>query len=172
MRRNSPRTSGSIGAVGILAERISRTKQLEQEGLDVRVVSAGKFKSEGHEALPVTDAEQKALQRRVDAAYTTFVDDIAAGRHVLAATVRAGFGQGRLVDAADARKLHMIDAIARTDVTLARALASPAALTAQLKQRAEQLRARTDRERLDLAHEEIAAHRARLHASMQRIALR
>lgn len=164
--------SGSVGAIGILTERVSIARHLEEEGIDVTVVSAGKFKSEGHEATPITDAEQKALQRRVDAAYATFVDDIAAGRHIPASEVRGGYGQGRIVDAKDALALHMIDRLATVEDTIARTIAAPATLTAMMTTRVEQLRARTDHARVDDASAEIASHRARLQASMRRVALR
>jgi signal peptide peptidase SppA len=135
--------SASVGAIGILAERVSVTRQLEQEGVDVHVISAGKFKGEGHPATPMTDAEGASLQRRVDAAYSRFIDDVSAGRHVPPTTVRDGYGQGRLVETTDAARLGMIDRIAETDETLARTLASPATMTARLTARVEQLQALT-----------------------------
>lgn len=181
--------SASVGAIGILTERVSVARQLDQEGIDVHVVSAGRFKSEGHPAIPITDAEAKDLQRRVDQAYAGFVDDVAAGRHVPAGAVRKGYGQGRLVEAADALKLHMIDAVATTDQTIARTIAAPATLTAMMTARLDQLRATTGRDeitayrlriraaaqrtRIDFvpldtaARAEIAAHRQRIHAAMR-----
>jgi signal peptide peptidase SppA len=164
--------SGSVGAIGILTERVSRTKQLARDGVDVTIVSAGKYKGEGHEATPITDAEQQALQRRVDAAYAQFVSDVAAGRHVTAAAVRDGFGEGRVIEAADGLRLGMIDRIAVVEDTLARTIAAPAALTALLTQRADHLRTRTERARRDQARAEIATHRARLQAAAHRSAMR
>ena len=164
--------SGSVGAIGIITERVSVVKQLAADGVDVAVLSAGKFKAEGHPATPMTDAERKAIQSRVDVAYTSFVNDVSAGRHVSAASVRSGFGEGRLVDAPDAFALGMIDRIATLDSTLAGALAQPATLMAMVNARAEQLRASTTREQRDHAQTEIAAHRDRLRAAAQRVALR
>jgi len=164
--------SASVGAIGIVTERVSLARHLEQEGIDVHVISAGKYKHEGHPALPMSEAEGKALQARVDAAKQAFVADIAAGRHVAASSVDHGYGQGRIVEAADARRLGMIDRIATVDDTIARTLAAPAVLTAQMTARSLQGRASTDRARLEQARAEIASHRARLQAARQRIELR
>jgi signal peptide peptidase SppA len=164
--------SGSVGSVGIITERVSLVKQLAQDGVDVTVVSAGKFKSEGHPATAMSDAERQALQRRVDAAYGQFVADISAGRHVSAASVRSGYGEGRLVDAPDALAAGMIDRISTVDDALARLVAAPSTFTAIVHQRAERLKAQIDREQRESMHQEIDRYRVRLRASMDRTALR
>lgn len=160
--------SGSVGGIGILAERVSVARRLEREGVDVTVISAGRHKAEGHEALPITDDERQALQARVDAAYATFVTDIQAGRHVLATTVRNGYGQGRLVEAPDALRLGMIDRVATIEDTVARMRAAPATLTGMMTTRMEQGRASTARAQLDDARAEITSHRARIYAAVHR----
>jgi signal peptide peptidase SppA len=164
--------SASVGAIGIITERVSLVKQLAADGVDVTVVSAGKFKSEGHPATAMSDAERQALQRRVDAAYGQFVADISAGRHVDVSTVRSGYGEGRLVDAPDALAAGMIDRISTMDDALARLVAAPSTFTALAHQRAERLKAQTDREQRESMHQELDRYRARLRASMDRTALR
>ena len=156
--------SASVGAIGVITERVSLVKHLAQEGIDVTVVSAGRFKAEGHAATPMTGAEQQAIQRRVDGAYAWMVEDIAAGRSVPAATVRSGYGEGRLVEASDARGLGMIDRVATIDETIARTLASPTAFTAAMTARVEAACSRFERERREAACAEIARHRARIQA--------
>jgi ClpP class serine protease len=54
-----------------------------------------------------------------------FVDRVAAGRNVTSDAVRNGFGEGRMVGAAQAVKLGMADRIATMKDTLARFGAAP-----------------------------------------------
>ncbi len=117
-------TSASVGAIGVYTVRASIARQLQAEGVDVEVISAGKFKSEGNLALPITDAERQAKQARVDEAYGGFVGDVAAGRGVPVSAVRNGFGEGRMVSATRAVQLGLIDAVALVDDTIRRALTS------------------------------------------------
>jgi Peptidase family S49 len=79
--------SSEVGSIGVLTTRVSIDEHLKQQGIAVTVVSAGKFKSEGHEVLPITPAEQAELQRRVDAKAVGLIDrvarrDVAAARSV------------------------------------------------------------------------------------------
>lgn len=90
------------------------------------LVSAGKYKAEGHPFAPLSDEARAALQRRVDECYARFVAAVAAGRGVSDATVREGYGQGRLLGARDALAAGMIDEIATLDDVLGElAMAGP-----------------------------------------------
>lgn len=120
-------TSAVIGAIGVYTVRASIARQLQSQGVDVEVISAGKFKAEGHEELPITPAERQATQTRVDETYEGFVSDVAAGRGVSATAVRGGFGEGRTVGAKRAAQLHMIDSVALVEDTIGRALTSTGA---------------------------------------------
>jgi signal peptide peptidase SppA len=119
--------SGLIGAIGIFGVRPSIVRRLEQDGVDVEVFSAGRYKTEGLEVTAITAAERQATQARVDETYTVFVEDVARGRRVSATSVRGGFGEGRIVSAATALRLGMIDRIATVEDTIARVAAAPEA---------------------------------------------
>lgn len=160
--------SALVGAIGVLTERASIAKLLERAGVDVEVFSAGTFKAEGHEALPITDPERRAIQARVDAAYSAFVADVAAGRSVLPVTVRQGFGEGRVVPAADAVRLGMIDHVAIVEDTIQRAVTAPAQFSAHLAARLARSRTAAQAEQAQRARAEIAAHRQTLTAAAGR----
>jgi signal peptide peptidase SppA len=165
--------SGSVGGIGILTERVSVVKQLAQDGIDVTVVSAGRYKSEGHPATPMSADEQKALQQRVDAANTSMGNDIAAGRHVSPSiALGKSYGEGRLLDAVPALKVGMIDRVSLLNDTVARTLANPAALTALYEGRVERARSTSERLRRDQVRGEIATYRDQLQASVRRVTLR
>lgn len=110
--------SGEVGAIGVITSHLDTSKAEAQEGVTRTVISAGKFKAEGYG--PMTDEAKAAVQARVDDAYAVMTKDIARGRNVKASAVRDGFGEGRVVSAAEALKLGMVDRIATMDETIGR----------------------------------------------------
>lgn len=157
--------SGKVGAIGIVTQRASIVKMLEREGVDIEVFSAGKFKAEGHEATPITDVERKAKQAEVNAAYREFVNAVVLGRHTPAPTIIGGYGEGRLVNAADALQLGMIDGIGLVEDTVGRAISAPAPLAAMCDQRLKAFADWIQAESRVKASDEIAAHRRALVAA-------
>lgn len=112
--------SGVTGSIGVFTAHQDVSKALEQEGIDVTLISAGKYKVEGNPFEPLTPAAKAVLQDRVDTAYAQFVKDVAQGRGVSQASVRDGYGQGRALTAKDALKAGLIDSIGTMDQTLSR----------------------------------------------------
>ena len=82
-------------------------------------IAAGKYKAEGHPFAPLTDEARANLQRRVEESYRRFVAAVAAGRGVSEATMREGYGQGRLLGAREALAAGMVDEIATIDDVVA-----------------------------------------------------
>ncbi len=84
------------------------------------LVSAGKFKVEGNPFEPLSDEALAEVQRRVDSAYTRFVENVARGRGVEVQDVINGFGQGRTVEAGEAVAEGMADRVETRDQAIAR----------------------------------------------------
>src|SRR4029078_8302967 len=78
-----------------------------------------KYKAEGHPFGPLNDEARATMQRRVDECYGRFVRAVARGRGVSEATVRDGYGQGRLLGARDALAAGMVDEIGTLDDVIA-----------------------------------------------------
>ncbi len=112
--------SGVAGSIGVFTAHQDLSKALEQEGIDVTLISAGKYKLEGNPFGPLTEEAQAFWQDRVDTTYTAFVKDVARGRGVTQASVRDGYGQGRALPAKDALKAGLIDSIGTMDDTIGR----------------------------------------------------
>lgn len=111
--------SASVGSIGVFAVHQDVTKALEQAGITVNVIKAGKYKAEGlFEAL--TPEARAVLQDRVDEAYAQFVDAVAKGRGVSAADVRNGYGEGRTLPAKAAKAAGLVDRVATLDETITR----------------------------------------------------
>lgn len=111
--------SGSIGSIGVLTVHVDTSAADAEAGISYTVVSAGDYKAEGVYEPLGADAKA-ALQDRVNTFYGMFVRAVAKGRGVGVPDVRGGFGQGRVVTAAQAIELKMADRIATLDDTIAR----------------------------------------------------
>lgn len=115
--------SGLVGSIGVFAAHQDFSKQLEQEGVSVTLVHAGKFKVEGNPFEPLSDEARGSLQALVDDFYGMFVNDVAKGRGVKVSDITredSSFGQGRVVTAGDAVKAKLADRVATFDETLSR----------------------------------------------------
>jgi signal peptide peptidase SppA len=114
--------SAQVGAIGVITAHEDISKALEQQGLTVTLITAGKYKADDNPYGPLTVEARAAIQKRIDQVYAQFVRDVAAGRGVDEKTVREGFGLGRVVSAKDALAEGMIDRIDTLEGTIARLL--------------------------------------------------
>lgn len=112
--------SGEVGSIGVFAMHVDESAALEQEGVKVSLISAGKFKTEGNPFEPLTEEARAAIQADVDAYYSMFVRDVARGRGVSVNDVREKFGEGRMVLAKDAKAAGMVDRVETLNETVAR----------------------------------------------------
>lgn len=112
--------SGDVGSIGVYRVHLDQSAAAEQAGVRATVISAGKYKVEGHPLLPLSEDARAAMQARVDEAYTQFVTAVAKGRGVPVDAVRNGFGEGRTVGAPQAVASGMADRVATLPETLAR----------------------------------------------------
>jgi signal peptide peptidase SppA len=126
--------SGQVGSIGVVRIHEDLTGAAEKAGVKVTHITAGKFKAEGHAFAPLSDEARDAMQHMVDGYYTAFVQAVARGRSVKPEAVRSGFGQGRIVGAADALQAGMVDRVATLQDTIDR-LKKPGALV-ELRQTA------------------------------------
>jgi signal peptide peptidase SppA len=110
--------SGDVGSIGVLVMHDDVSKAEEMAGFKTTVISAGKYKAEGHPFEPLSDEARGELQKLVDDVYAMFVADVAQGRGTTAEAVRSGYGQGRLQLANDAVASGLADRVDTIDSTL------------------------------------------------------
>ncbi len=103
---------GQVGSIGVLAAHEDHSKEEEGQGVKTTLVSAGKYKTEGHPFGPLDDEARAEMQRKVNAYYDSFVGSVAKGRGVSEGRVKSDFGQGRMLLAADAVAAGMADRVA------------------------------------------------------------
>lgn len=112
--------SGQAGSIGVFACHFDESGAYAQEGIVPTLISAGRYKTEGNAYEPLTDEARQSIQAEVNYYYDMFTAAVARGRGVKAAEVRAGFGEGRVVNARDAVRLGMADRVATLDDTIQR----------------------------------------------------
>lgn len=119
--------SGAVGSIGVYTVHEDVSAALEAEGVTVSLISAGPRKVEGNPFQPLDDVGRAALLANVTTFYGMFAADVAKGRGVPVATVKAdpessdkNFGGGRAVLAQEALKLGMVDRVATLEETVAR----------------------------------------------------
>ena len=110
---------GEVGSIGVFAAHQDMSQALEKAGVKTTLVSAGRYKLDGHPAQPLGADARRHVQARVDAYYDTFVRGVARNRAVDPATVRNGFGQGRVLSAQAAKGEGMVDGVASLNEVLA-----------------------------------------------------
>jgi signal peptide peptidase SppA len=112
--------SACIGSIGVYAIHEDLSAALDDAGVKLTYISAGKYKIDGIQGEPLTDTARARLENAVNAHYGRFVGDVAKGRGVTDDAVRSGFGEGAVLTADDALAAGMIDRIATFDDVLAR----------------------------------------------------
>jgi len=109
-----------VGSVGVFAIHEDWSRFLEQAGVKISYIAAGKYKVDGNFESPLSDEARAHMQSIVDDAYGLFVGDVARGRGVTAAAVKSDYGEGRVLTARDAKTAGMIDRVAGFEETIQR----------------------------------------------------
>lgn len=110
--------SGETGSIGVYTAHEDWSKALEQEGVKITPVSFGKYKLEGNPWEPPSEEFLASLQARVDEVGGWFIKAVAAHRRDTQAAVREGYGQGRVLGAAQSVQANLADAIGTVDDAL------------------------------------------------------
>lgn len=111
--------SSDVGSIGVYRMHIDVSKALEDVGVAINFIHAGKFKVEGNPFQALGDEARAYMQSSVDESYDEFVRAVAAGRGVSITKARDEFGQGRVIGADKAVALGMADRVATMSDVLA-----------------------------------------------------
>jgi signal peptide peptidase SppA len=120
--------SSSLGSIGVFSIHGDLSEALKAAGVKRTYIRAGEGKAAANPDEPLSDESRARLQASIDAAYLTFIGDVAKGRAnngagttVTADKVRTDW-KAHTYSATDALAIGMIDRIATLDETLARLL--------------------------------------------------
>jgi len=109
--------SAIIGSIGVISTMASVAARNKAEGIDVRLITSGARKADGHVHAPITDAAVEAERGRVEKLAADFFRIASEARNLSVDAIRkleAGIYLGR-----DARKRRLIDAVMGLDEAVA-----------------------------------------------------
>ena len=98
------------GSIGVIFQLPNLDGLMKKVGVDYVVVKAGRYKDVGNIARPMAPEERRLLQALLDDVHGQFISAVATGRKLDRAQV-LGFADGRIVSGAQAKDLHMVDAL-------------------------------------------------------------
>ena len=106
---------GQVGSIGVIAAHEDMSKMLAAEGVNVTLITAGKFKAEGNPYGPLDEEALRSIQADIDSYYADFTGAVAKGRGVSVEAVRKNMGQGRMLRGDAALANQMVDGVATFD---------------------------------------------------------
>jgi signal peptide peptidase SppA len=102
--------SGGAGSIGVLMMHIDVSKALDEMGVKVTFIHAGKHKVDGNAFEPLSEQVTRDLQAEIDTMYDSFVATVARNREGLTEkAVRAT--EARIYQADAAKKVGLVDAV-------------------------------------------------------------
>lgn len=112
--------SAQVGSIGVFVTHEDISRMAEAMGVNVSLISAGQFKTEGNPYEPLSKQARTDLQAKVDSLYGMFTGQVAQGRGVSQLAVQAGYGKGRCLLASQALKVGLVDAVETLEHVVAR----------------------------------------------------
>lgn len=112
--------SGAVGSIGVYATHRDFSGAFKLMGVEHTLVKAGRYKAEANPLQPLSDEAREHIQEDVDHFYGLFVADVAKGRGATAKDVRAGYGEGRVLNAKAAQAANLVDRVETLGETVAR----------------------------------------------------
>ena len=110
---------GQVGSIGVIAAHEDVSKAMEAEGINVTLITAGKYKAEGNPFGPLDAEALASIQSDIDSYYVDFTGAVAKGRNVPVDAVRSDMGQGRMLRGAAAQSAGMVDGVKSYDAVIA-----------------------------------------------------
>jgi capsid assembly protease len=113
--------TGSVGSIGVVTEHLDDSEAYKMAGYTSTVIAQPEFKAELWGTL--SDEARARLEDLVGQYYTMFKKAVARNRNIAVTDVEKKYGEvgpGRLLTAAEALKVGMVDRIATLEETIAR----------------------------------------------------
>ena len=110
------------GSIGVISEFPEASQLMKNLGVTVAVIKSGSVKDLGSLYRPMTDEEKALWQKVIDETYESFVQIVAAGRHMPVEKVRA-LADGRVFTGRQALALGLVDALGYEEDAIVKAAA-------------------------------------------------
>lgn len=105
--------SGGVGSIGVRVAHVSREKMLKKQGVEVTLITAGKYKGDGNPFTKLDKSSRDTIQAEIDHTYQQFSQLVADHRGLTVADVKAT--EAATFNATDAMKHGLIDSVMTVD---------------------------------------------------------
>ena len=98
------------GSIGVVSTHVSMARMLKDEGYDITVVRAGKYKALGHPAEKLSEEGLKIMEEKTGKLNNFFLQHVAS-RRGLSISSKADWAEGRTFFGEEARSVGLIDSV-------------------------------------------------------------
>lgn len=107
------------GSIGVLSIHMEKSRMMENNGVKVTVIRAGKYKALANPYEPLTDAAKAEIQAKADQLYTMFLSHVADRRGMSYAVADEKIGQGRTFLGQKAAEVGLVDSVGNYSAAVA-----------------------------------------------------
>lgn len=107
--------SSLVGSIGAVMVHTDQSEANAKAGVKRTYITSSPYKAEGNRDEPLGDEAKEAIKAMVDDADDLFIKDLAAGRGLTPAAVRANYGKGRVMTASQAKEAGLVDRVQSLD---------------------------------------------------------
>lgn len=113
--------TSEVGSIGVLMVHVDASRLYEKYGIKLTYLSAGKYKTIGNPAEPLSETAREVFQAELDKIYSIFVNTVARNRDVSEDHVREKMANGRVFIGTDAKAVGLVDEIGSLETAMERA---------------------------------------------------
>lgn len=103
-------TQSCIGSIGVYQMHVDYSKFMEEVGIKIEYIKAGKYKTTGNSYEPLSEEDRKYLQEGVDQSYGDFTKEVAVARSLDLNKIE-NWADGKDFETKEALDLGLIDEI-------------------------------------------------------------
>ncbi|MCC6428321.1 MAG: S49 family peptidase [Phycisphaerales bacterium] len=107
-----------VGSIGVYMAVPDASRRLDRDGVTMKVFRSHEKKGAGVYGAPITPAQEKVFQERIDSLYTSFVADVARGRGVSVEAITP-VATGEVFAGDKAVNARLIDGVKRVEEVIA-----------------------------------------------------
>lgn len=104
-----------VGSIGVVARHMDISGAEAQRGVKTTLISAGKYKTAGHQYGPLSPEDRAVQQDQVDYTYSLFVADVAAHLGKTPEAVHQSMADGRIFIGQQAVAAGLVDGVSTLD---------------------------------------------------------
>lgn len=106
---------GGAGSIGVIAMHADFSRQLEQDGINITLITAGAHKADGNPTQPLADDVRAEIQQRVNVSYERFLAAVGSHRGARLTTDAARATEARTYVGEAAVRAGLVDGIVEVD---------------------------------------------------------